>query len=55
VLCGAGVKQFRVEKSGLSGIGKSITLEQPRIRERGQQNQTLQQDLDILKNSVHLL
>ena len=52
VLYGAGVKQFLAEKSDLSGIGKPITLEQPRIREWGQQNQTLRQDLDILKKRL---
>ena len=46
--------QYSAEQNGQLGIGKPLTAEQPKIRQFGQENQQLRQDVTILK-SIGLL
>ncbi len=43
--------QYGAERSGQSGIGKPLTVEQQRIRQLELENQQLRQDVTILKKA----
>lgn len=45
------VKQFETELSGQPGIGKPLTVEQQRIRQRETENWQLRMDNDLLKKA----
>jgi transposase len=46
------VKQVEAEQLGNSGIGKTLTVEQQRIRRLELENRQLKSDNDLLKNSL---